>query len=236
MVGRKMSWRTWSRVVVLSVGLATLASAAEPAGGQSKALWDGLLVDTDRIERRIQELARFGENPEGGVSRVAFGGADIEGRAYIVSLMRESGLEVRIDEGGNILGRRAGRDPDLPTILFGSHIDSVPKGGNYDGDVGVIAAIECAQVLNEAGIVTRHPLEVVVFADEEGGLVGSRAMIGELSNEALEVVGHSGKTIRQGIRDIGGDPNRLDRARRDPRHHGPGPPDGGHPDRARRCS
>ena len=200
----------------MSVGLATLASTAEPAGGQSKALWEGLRVDTARSERRIQELSRFGENPEGGVSRGAFGEADIEGRAYIASLMREAGLEVRIDEGGNILGRRDGRDPDLPTILFGSHIDSVPKGGNYDGDAGVIAAIECAQVLKEAEILTRHPLEVVVFADEEGGLVGSRAMIGELSDEALEVVGHSGKTIRQGIRDIGGDPDRLEHAKREP--------------------
>jgi N-carbamoyl-L-amino-acid hydrolase len=190
--------------------------AADSAGGQSKASWEGLRVDTGRIERRIQELSRFGENPEGGVSRVAFGEADIAGREYIESLMREAGLEVRIDEGGNILGRRAGRDPSLPTILFGSHIDSVPKGGNYDGDVGVITAIEGAQVLNEAGIITRHPLEVVVFADEEGGLVGSRAMIGELSDEALEVVGHSGKTIRQGIRDIGGDPDRLDQAKRKP--------------------
>lgn len=211
-----MNGKPASRFLTLALGLGILSLYGGSAVGKSKPPGNDLQVDTQRIERRIQALSRFGENPEGGVSRVAFGEADIEGRGYIISLMREAGLEVRVDDAGNILGRRAGRGPDLPTILFGSHIDSVPKGGNYDGDVGVIGAIECAQVLKEAGIVTRHPLEVVVFADEEGGLVGSRAMVGELSEEALEVVGHSGKTIRQGILDIGGDPERLERSRREP--------------------
>jgi N-carbamoyl-L-amino-acid hydrolase len=159
-------------------------------------------------------LAQFGKNPEGGVSRVAFSEADLRGRQYIISLMREAGLAVRIDPAGNIIGRREGSDPALPVILFGSHIDSVPSGGNYDGNVGVISAIECIEVLKENNIATRHPLEVVVFADEEGGLVGSRAMIGQLAPEALDVVSHSGKTIREGIRLIGGDPDRLAEARR----------------------
>jgi N-carbamoyl-L-amino-acid hydrolase len=175
-----------------------------------------LRVDAERIERRIQELSRFGRNAEGGVSRVAFSEADIQGRRYVASLMEEAGLEVRVDEAGNILGRRKGRDESLPPILFGSHIDSVPDGGNYDGDVGVIGAIECAQVLADGGVTTRHPLEVVVFADEEGGLIGSRGMIGELTREALEIVGHSGKTVRRGLRDIGGDPDHLERAIRRP--------------------
>ncbi|NIR45028.1 MAG: M20 family metallo-hydrolase, partial [Gemmatimonadetes bacterium] len=83
-----------------------------------------------------------------------------------------------------------------------SHIDAVPHGGKYDGALGVIGAIECVQVLNEHGLTTRHPLEVIVFTDEEGGLVGSRAMIGELTDEALDVTSHSGKSIRDGIRFI----------------------------------
>jgi N-carbamoyl-L-amino-acid hydrolase len=173
-----------------------------------------LSVNAARIEQRIHKLAEFGKNPEGGVSRVAFSEADIQARQYIQLLMREAGLQVRIDTAGNIIGRRNGIDSSLPLILFGSHIDSVPRGGNYDGDVGVIGAIECVQVLQENKITTRHPLEVVVFSDEEGGLVGSRAMIGELSAEALNVVSHSGKTIREGIRAIGGDPDRLAEARR----------------------
>jgi len=100
--------------------------------------------------------------------------------------------------------------------MFGSHIDSVPGGGNYDGDVGVIGAIEVVQLLHERGIVTRHPLEVVSFTDEEGGLTGSRAMLGKMSEAALDVVSHSGLTIREGIRRVGGDPDRLHLATRRP--------------------
>ncbi len=170
-------------------------------------------VDEKRIDLRIKKLSEFGRNPDGGVSRVAFSQADLEGRNYVSGLMREAGLKVRVDPAGNIIGHRQGAEPDLPVIMFGSHIDSVPHGGNYDGDVGVIASIECAQVLLEHGIVTRHPLEVIVFSDEEGGLVGSRSLVGELSQEALEIVGHSGMTIRQGIGFIGGDVEKLADAR-----------------------
>ena len=170
-------------------------------------------VDEKRIELRIRKLSEFGHSPDGGVSRVAFSEADVAGRSYVSGLMREAGLKVRMDPAGNIIGRRQGLEPDLPVIMFGSHIDSVPHGGNYDGDVGVIASIECAQVLEEHGIVTRHPLEVIVFSDEEGGLVGSRSLVGELNQKALEIVSHSGKTIREGIRFIGGDPDNLPEAR-----------------------
>jgi N-carbamoyl-L-amino-acid hydrolase len=173
-------------------------------------------VDADRIQQHIAELSKFGANPEGGVSRVAFSDADIAGRDYIKKLMQEAGLEVRIDTAGNILGRRDGANSKLPPITIGSHIDSVPGGGNYDGDVGVIGAIEVAQTLEERGIRLKHPLEVVVFADEEGGTVGSMAMAGNLQPDALAIVSHSGKTIRDGIRAIGGDPNRLGEARRKP--------------------
>ncbi len=172
-------------------------------------------VNAERIETRILQLSEFGKNPEGGVSRVAFSHLDIQGREYVMSLMREAGLQVRIDAAGNILGRREGLDSNLPPIVFGSHIDSVPGGGNYDGDVGVIGSIECVQVLHENNFRTRHPLEVVVFSDEEGGLVGSRAMIGKLTSDALEVVSHSGKTIREGIRAIGGKPDKLSEALRE---------------------
>jgi N-carbamoyl-L-amino-acid hydrolase len=168
------------------------------------------------MEARIQALGQFGANREGGVSRVAFSEADIAGRRYIAELMREAGLEVRIDTAGNVIGRRNGTDDSLPPIMFGSHIDSVPGGGNYDGDVGVIGAIEVAQILSERRIRTRHPIEVVSFTDEEGGLTGSRAMIGKLTDAALEVVTHSGLSVRDGIRLVGGDPNRLDLAARRP--------------------
>ncbi len=174
-----------------------------------------LRVDGGRIERRILHLSTFGRNSDGGVSRVAFSEADIAGRAYVMGLMREAGLSVSVDTAGNIIGRREGAVPGLPPIVSGSHIDSVPHGGNYDGDVGVIGAIECAQVLHERGVLTRHPLEVIVFTDEEGGLVGSRALVGELSAGALDLRSHSGLTIREGIRAIGGDPDRLAAVKRE---------------------
>ena len=178
--------------------------------------WAGeMRVNAQRMEQRIQALAEFGKNPEGGVSRVAFSDADVQGRNYIQGLMKDAGLQVRVDAAGNIIGRRKGRNDALPPVLFGSHIDSVPKGGNYDGDVGVIGALECIEVLNENRITTEHPLEVVVFSDEEGGLVGSRAMAGEFPAAALDIKSHSGKTIREGIRFIGGDPDRLAEAKRE---------------------
>ena len=175
-----------------------------------------ILASAERMEQRIQTLSRFGANPQGGVSRVAFSEADIEGREYIKDLMKQAGLEVRLDTAGNIIGKREGSDPDLPVIMFGSHIDSVPGGGNYDGNVGVIGAIEVAQLLHENGVKTRHPLEVVSFTDEEGGLVGSRAMTTGLGPGALSVVSHSGMTIAEGIRVVGGDPERLELALRSP--------------------
>jgi len=174
-----------------------------------------LRASPGRIEQHILELSAFGRNPEGGVSRLAFSQADLDGREYIKSLMLRAGLEVHIDAAGNLIGRRSGSE-ELPPILFGSHIDSVPGGGNYDGDVGVISAIEVVQVLYENRVSTRHPLEVVVFADEEGGLTGSRGMIGKLGDEALAVVSHSGLTIGEGIRRIGGDPERLAGVQRRP--------------------
>lgn len=174
-----------------------------------------LRVNGKRIEERIIALSEYGKNPEGGVSRVAFSEADIQGRKYIISLMKEAELAIHIDVAGNIVGRREGRNSNLLPILFGSHIDSVPKGGNYDGDVGVIGAIECVQVLKENNFLTEHPLEVVVFCDEEGGLAGSRAMIGDLTPEALSLTSHSGKTIRDGIAAIGGNPDKVNEAKRE---------------------
>jgi N-carbamoyl-L-amino-acid hydrolase len=175
---------------------------------------NNLRVNSQRLEQRITALAEFGKNAHGGLDRVAFSDADIRGRKYLISLMKDAGLDVRVDEAGNIIGHREGQEPDLPPIMFGSHSDTVPDGGKYDGALGVLGAIECAQVLNEQNIQTKHPLEVVVFTDEEGGLVGSRAMTGTLTPDALEVISHSKKTIRQGIIDLGGNPEKLDRVAR----------------------
>lgn len=123
-----------------------------------------------RMEQRILALGKFGANPQGGVSRVAYSEADKEGRAYVISLMKNAGLEVSIDAAGNIIGKRPGTNNNLPVIAFGSHIDSVPLGGNYDGDVGSIGAIEVIELMRENKITTQHPIEVIIFQNEEGGL------------------------------------------------------------------
>ncbi len=168
----------------------------------------------DRMEARIKALSQFGANPEGGVSRVAYSDADIAGRKYVMELMSNVGLEVYVDAAGNIIGKRNGKNNNLPVIAFGSHIDSVPGGGNYDGDVGSIGAIECIELMKENNILTEHPLEVIIFQNEEGGLVGSEAISGILTEEELSLVSSSGKSLRQGMIDIGGDPTRYHEAAR----------------------
>jgi N-carbamoyl-L-amino-acid hydrolase len=173
-----------------------------------------LRVNGRRIVEHLNRLAEFGKNPQGGVSRVAYSEADRRGREYVFGLMQQAKLEVSIDAAGNIIGHRASNLNNLPPILFGSHIDSVPEGGNFDGVVGSLSAIEVAQTLAENNIVTRHPLEVVIFQNEEGGLIGSRAMDGELTEKELDLVSRSGKTIREGIKFLGGDPAKLSTVKR----------------------
>ena len=173
-----------------------------------------LRVNQQRIMEHINGLAEFGKNPQGGVSRVAYSDADKQGREYVLGLMKAARLDVTIDAAGNLIGRRRGSNDGLKPLLIGSHIDSVPEGGNYDGVVGSIGAIEVAQTLSENNVTLQHPLEVVIFQNEEGGLIGSRAMDGELTEKELGLVSRSGKTIREGIEFIGGDPNRLSEVKR----------------------
>lgn len=181
-------------------------------------------IDADRLRQEIEALSVFGR-PDGGtfadgVSRVAYSDADISGRRYVMDLMREIDLTPRIDPAGNIFASRAGQEPALAPILFGSHIDSVPQGGNFDGDLGSLSAIEAVRALRAASVVTRRPLEIVVWAHEEGGtfpngLNGSRAVAGQLVAGELDQV-YKGLRKSDGIRRIGGDPDRIGQARRQP--------------------
>jgi N-carbamoyl-L-amino-acid hydrolase len=137
-----------------------------------------------------------------------------------MGLMKSAGLQPRIDAAGNILARRAGMDPTLAPVLFGSHIDSVPNGGNFDGDLGSLAAIEVIRTLNEAKVPTKRPLEVVIWTNEEGvafnnGLAGSRAASGHLASGELDQV-WNGMKKSEAIRRIGGNPDRIEDARRKP--------------------
>jgi len=168
-----------------------------------------LRVNGTRLNAHLTELAQFGKTPEGGTHRVAYSDADLQAREYVMKLMREAGLEVSVDAAGNILGRRPGSNAALKPLMIGSHIDSVPEGGSYDGQVGSMGAIEVAQTLNENSVRLRRPLEVVIFQNEEGGTIGSIALARGLTEKDLNLVTNSKKTIREGIRFIGGDPDRL---------------------------
>jgi beta-ureidopropionase / N-carbamoyl-L-amino-acid hydrolase len=173
-------------------------------------------VSAERIHAHLAALSEFGKNPEGGVSRVAYSEADLAARPVVRGWMDAARLETSIDTAGNIIGRRPGRDPALRPLVLGSHIDSVPMGGNFDGTVGVLSAIEVARTLDAAGITLRHPLEVMIFQNEEGGTVGSQAIAAGLSTADLDRVAQSGRTISEGIRLVGGDPDRLAESRRQP--------------------
>jgi N-carbamoyl-L-amino-acid hydrolase len=191
------------------VGSFLLLLMAAPAIAQ-----DLPLVNEERLEKTLLQLATYGKMENGETNRVAFSDADLEGRAYIISLMQVSGLEVSVDFAGNIIGKRAGKDRFLKPIAFGSHIDMVPNGGNYDGCAGSLAAIEVIRVLNEAGIETQHPLEVFIFSNEEGGVMGSRALVGELEQDALDIENSTGYSMREGINRLGGNAARVDEVER----------------------
>ena len=176
-----------------------------------------LRVNADRLRQTLEALSVFGRREGGtfadGVSRVAYSDADVAGRKYVMGLLRDAGLEPHIDTGGNIHALRPGQDSSLPAILFGSHIDSVPSGGNFDGDVGSLSALEIMRTLREQNVRTRHPLHLAIWQNEEGGVVGSTIAAGEFPPASLQHVSSSGLTIEQGIRKIGGDPTRLAEAR-----------------------
>jgi beta-ureidopropionase / N-carbamoyl-L-amino-acid hydrolase len=166
-------------------------------------------VNGPRIESRIMELAQFGIDENGHGYRVAYTKGDVEGRAWFIQLMNKAGLEPTIDAGGNIIGKRKGKSKNLKPIAFGSHIDMVPDGGNYDGTLGSLSALEVIEVLNENNVITNHPLEVIIFANEEGGLIGSRAIAGNLTKEGLKQISQSGLVMAEGIKTIGGNPDNI---------------------------
>ena len=177
-------------------------------------------INNSRINETLQELGQLGDSPE-GMDRVAYSPEDVLGREYTINLMREAGLETRIDTAGNIIGRRAGSDDSLPAIALGSHTDTVPKGGKYDGALGVMGAIEVIRTLEDQGHVTRHPLEVINFTNEEGTrfhrwLVGSRSMAGLLEQEDLDALDDDGVPLGPCLSDIGGDISRIGEAVRGP--------------------
>jgi N-carbamoyl-L-amino-acid hydrolase len=205
----------------LAIFCSLLTSASAPSSPSStppqSSASSKLHIQSQRLQATLEKLSEFGRNPEGGVTRLGYSDTELPAREYVIALMKQAGLEVRADAAGNLFGRRAGSE-NLPILLFGSHIDSVVKGGNFDGDVGSLGAIEVIRALNEDGVKTRHPLEVVVWMNEEGnhfGLstMGSGIAAGLLGPEILERKDEQGLTVADWLRRYGQDPAHLTGAR-----------------------
>ncbi|KMO43650.1 allantoate amidohydrolase [Methylobacterium tarhaniae] len=140
-------------------------------------------VDGARLWRRLMDLSRFGARADGGVDRQTLTQAEIAARAHLVALGRSLGLDPYTDEGANLFLRCPGRRPDLPAVLAGSHIDSQPMGGRFDGAFGVMAAFEAVEAIRAAGLVPERAIEIVAFTNEEGcrfspGMTGSDLFTG----------------------------------------------------------
>ena len=184
------------------------ALAALPLVGRHTAAAAPLHVNGERLNGWLASFDRIGRTAT-GINRVAYSEADLAGRAFTLDLMRQAGLTPRIDAIGNIYARVPGSSATLPPILIGSHVDSVTDGGNFDGPVGSFAAIEVARTVREQRIRLRHPIDVVVWQNEEGGTIGSKLAIGELTGADLDKVARSGKTIREGIGLVGGNVEQI---------------------------
>ncbi|WP_193790098.1 Zn-dependent hydrolase [Paenibacillus beijingensis] len=192
-------------------------------GKNEKTTVAQLRVNAARIARTIEELGAFGLNAADGLDRTTFTPAELAARDWLKANLREElHLDVRVDEAANIWARRDGKNDKLPVIAFGSHIDTVPNGGKYDGALGVILAMEVMAVLEENGILTRHPLELVSFSAEEPnpfGLstFGSRTVAGKLRRSDLQgVANDQGELLTNALAAAGGDPARYEQARRRP--------------------
>jgi N-carbamoyl-L-amino-acid hydrolase len=167
-----------------------------------------LRVDADRLIGRLRELGQVGAIDGGGCARLALTDADREGRDLVAMWMRDAGLEVAVDAIGNVVATRPGREPG-PPVMCGSHVDTVATGGIYDGNLGVLAGLEVLETLNDGDIVTRRPVAVAFFTDEEGSrfapdMLGSLVYAGGLGvEEAHDIVSIDGARLGDELERIG---------------------------------
>ena len=190
----------------------TMASppASEPAAQDSIGTPPGpLAVDHDRLWRSLMTLAKIGATDKGGVCRLALTELDRQGRELFIRWAREAGCEIRVDGIGNIFARRAGSDPTRAAVATGSHLDTQPTGGKFDGNYGVLAGLEVLRTLDDAGIRTQAPLEVCVWTNEEGSrfvpvMMGSGVYAGAFTLEhALAATDAEGRTVAGELKAIG---------------------------------
>jgi N-carbamoyl-L-amino-acid hydrolase len=184
----------------------------------------GPLGAEPRLDRYLADwtaLSAFTDATKPGWTRRAFTPPYLRARGWLAERMADAGLQAGIDAGGNLVGRRPGALPDARPLVLGSHTDTVAGGGRFDGILGVLAAIEVARALAEAGLSLRHPLEVIDFLGEEPNdfglsMVGSRTLAGTLDPADLDRQDLSGRSLADAIGAAGGDPGRLAGVRRAP--------------------
>ena len=168
-----------------------------------------LRINGERLWSALMELAKIGATPKGGVKRLALTDLDKQGRDLVVGWAREAGLSITIDQIGNVFMRREGRDPSLAPIMTGSHIDTQPTGGKFDGNYGVLAGLEVVRTLNDNNITTEAPIEVAFWTNEEGSrfvpvMMGSGVFCGAFSLEtAYAAKDTEGKTVKDELARIG---------------------------------
>ncbi len=162
------------------------------------------VINRERIQDLINSFSSIGASENGSVSRRGFSDEDIYARNFFMKTLKELGLKIRIDTAGNIIARLDGHDNNLPPIVTGSHLDTVPKGGKYDGTLGVIAGIEIAFFLQENDIKLNRPFEIIVFADEESTMIGCKGFTGNLSVKEEDFVTSNSCSIIDNLSRIGG--------------------------------
>jgi N-carbamoyl-L-amino-acid hydrolase len=172
-------------------------------------LIDAIAVNGQRLWSRLMSMAEIGATAHGGCNRQALTDADMAGRRLLTYWAEAAGCQVRVDAIGNLFVRRAGREDALPVVLTGSHLDTQPTGGKFDGVFGVLAGLEVLETLRDAAIVTRHPIEVAVWCNEEGcrfpmAMMGSAVWSGSLPlDTALAQTDRAGITVRDELRRLG---------------------------------
>lgn len=177
-------------------------------------------MNISRLETVLQQINEIGASAGNGITRLGFTKEHWTANEFFIEACKREGMQVRIDACGNIIARREGKEPGLPAVACGSHLDTVQQGGKYDGTLGVAAGLELIRSLNEKGIVTRHPIEVIAFACEESArfgvsTIGSKAMAGKLNKAAVERLrDRTGISFEEAAAAVGVDYNRIETARR----------------------
>lgn len=165
------------------------------------------MINANRLHTHIEELAAIGKTENGGISRFSYTAEEKVTEELVKKYMEEAGLTVYDDAVGNVIGTKEGNE-NLPAIVLGSHMDTVPNGGKYDGALGVLTAIEVMHTLKDKQYSLRHPVKVISFKDEEGsrfgfGMIGSRAVAGTLTETDLQHQDDEGITILEAMQHHG---------------------------------